>query len=686
MNGLMIRTRRLLPPFLLLIAGVLLCLLLGVIRIPSASAADASNFDPGHIIDDTVFYNSTAMTSSQIQNFLNAKVPNCDTNGTQPATDWGRSDISHATLASYIRNGTNGYTKDSGFHAPPYTCLKDFKQNTPQMEAASGLCSSLSARTNRTAAQIINDVARACGINPQVFVVLLQKEMSLVTDNWPLNRQYKNATGFACPDTAPCDPKYNGFFYQVYYAARQFMIYKKYANDFNYIAGRTNRIYWHPDLSRCGSSQVYIQNQATAALYIYTPYRPNQAALDNLYGTGNSCSSYGNRNFWRLFTDWFGSTIRPGEVAITARYNALNSDQKTKLGTSTSVVRCNLIDNGCYQTYTNGAIIWSSQTGAWESYGPTRTRWLQLGTEAGDLGYPTGALSCGLVNDGCWQRYQRGYMVWSQATGAWESKGGIRTTWQSAGAETGNLGYPTGPEVAYNGGWYQKYVNGYIVGKVSTGFWISSGDIRTRWVQLGAETGSLGYPLGATACGLADGGCWQRYEKGYIVQSSATGAWESKGGIRSRWVALNAENGTLGYPSGPETAYNGGWFQKYENGYIIGRNSTGYWESAGDIRTRWVQLGAETGSLGYPMGAVACGLTDDGCWQRYQHGYIVWSDATGAWESKGAIRTRWVQSGSESGSLGYPTGPIIQQTSSTSYQTYQGGRIYFTLPNTTRVE
>lgn len=296
MNDLMIRTRRLLSPFLILIAGVLLCLLLGVIRIPSASAADASNFDPGHIIDDTVFYNSTAMTSSQIQNFLNAKVPNCDTNGTQPATDWGRSDISHATLASYIRNGTNGYTKDSGFHAPPYTCLKDFKQNTPQMEAASGLCSGLSARTNRTAAQIINDVARACGINPQVFVVLLQKEMSLVTDNWPLNRQYKNATGFACPDTAPCDPKYNGFFYQVYYAARQFMIYKKYANDFNYIAGRTNRIYWHPDLSRCGSSQVYIQNQATAALYIYTPYRPNQAALDNLYGTGNSCSSYGNRH------------------------------------------------------------------------------------------------------------------------------------------------------------------------------------------------------------------------------------------------------------------------------------------------------------------------------------------------------------------------------------------------------
>ncbi len=272
-----------------------------------ASAANAKDFNPGRIIDDAVFYNSSAMDTSQIQALLNAKNPSCDTNGTQPASDWGRSDISHATLASYIRNGTNGYTKNTAYHAPPYTCLKNYRQNTPQMEAASGLCSGLSAQTNRTAAQIIDDVSKACGINPQVLIILLQKEQSLITDNWPLKVQLDKATGFACPDTAPCDPKYNGYFYQVYHAARQFKVYKAYPNSYNYLAGRTNRIYWHPDLSRCGSSQVYIQNQATAALYIYTPYRPNQAALNNLYGTGDSCSAYGNRNFWRMFTDWFGS-------------------------------------------------------------------------------------------------------------------------------------------------------------------------------------------------------------------------------------------------------------------------------------------------------------------------------------------------------------------------------------------
>jgi len=68
-----------------------------------------------------------------------------------------------------------------------------------------------------------------------------------------------------------------------------------------------NSIKWSPNDS-CGSSTVYIQNLATAALYDYTPYRPNQASLSAGYGTGDSCSSYGNRNFYLYFTDWFGST------------------------------------------------------------------------------------------------------------------------------------------------------------------------------------------------------------------------------------------------------------------------------------------------------------------------------------------------------------------------------------------
>ena len=281
--------------------GLVLVAALGVIFTPRPThAVTGADFNPGYIIDDAIFYNENALSATAVQSFLNSQVTSCDTNGTKPASEYGRPDITRAQ-----------YAASRGWQSAPYTCLRDYTQNTPQMEAASGYCGALPAASGQSSAQIITSIAKACHINPQVLLVLLQKEQSLVTDTWPLNSQYKNATGFACPDTAPCDPAYGGFFYQVYYAARQFQVYKARPNSYNYVAGRTNSIYLHPDLSRCGSTQVYIRNQATAALYIYTPYQPNSAALNNLYGTGDSCSSYGNRNFWRLFNDWFGPTIGP---------------------------------------------------------------------------------------------------------------------------------------------------------------------------------------------------------------------------------------------------------------------------------------------------------------------------------------------------------------------------------------
>ena len=296
----------------LILGAVLLLIGLQIYQTKTALALSGADFNPGRIIDDAIFYNNNSMSANQVQAFLNSKVPACDTQG---AGDSGYG----MTRAQYAAN--------RGWHGPPYTCLRDYTQNTPQMEAASGLCAAIPARNNASSAQIIADVANACGINPQVLIVLLEKEQSLVTDVWPLQVQFRNATGFACPDTAPCDPNYAGFFYQVYHAARQFKVYQKYPTQYNYVAGRTNRVYWQTNLggfinptgnendpsrsgqAGCGYSNVYIENQATAALYVYTPYRPNQKALDVLRGMGDGCSAHGNRNFWRLFNDWFGSSL-----------------------------------------------------------------------------------------------------------------------------------------------------------------------------------------------------------------------------------------------------------------------------------------------------------------------------------------------------------------------------------------
>lgn len=260
-------------------------------RSVTTEALSGSDFKAGNIITDSVFFDGGRLNASGVQNFLNARVPACDTWGTK------------------IRSGNQTraqYGASRGYPAP-YTCLRDYAQNTPTMTGESGLCSTYTGRANQSAAQIIADVGAICGVNQQSLIILLEKEQSLVTDDWPWSVQYASATGFGCPDTAPCDSSYGGFFYQVYYAARQF---KKYARDnaqYGYRAYRNNYIQYNPNTA-CGGSNIYIENQSTAGLYVYTPYQPNGPALSNLYGTGDGCSAYGNRNFWRLFNDWFGST------------------------------------------------------------------------------------------------------------------------------------------------------------------------------------------------------------------------------------------------------------------------------------------------------------------------------------------------------------------------------------------
>ena len=233
----------------------------------AASAADGRLFDPGNIVSDAIFYDGGAMNEAQVQGFLQSQVPAC--------------------------RGASG-------------CLTTIRGNTPSMAAAPGRCAALDAVTNESAASMIARVGAACGISQKAILVTLQKEQGLVTNSAPSQAALNAAMGMACPDTAPCDPAYSGLFYQIYWGARQFKNYVYYASSFNYRAGRINSIAFNPNAG-CGKASVYIVNNATAGLYNYTPYVPNAAALNNLYGTGDACSSYGNRNFWRIFSDWFGS-------------------------------------------------------------------------------------------------------------------------------------------------------------------------------------------------------------------------------------------------------------------------------------------------------------------------------------------------------------------------------------------
>ena len=249
------------------------------------AAADRSDFDPGYLISDLQFYDRNGMTESEIQSFLASKSGTCQNS----------------------------------------RCLDILRQDTAA-RTANEQCRSFSSGSNERVSRIIYRVQQACGIAAQVLLVTLQKEQSLVTSTAPTQRAVDYALGYDCPDTAPCNTEYAGIGPQLYSAAWQFQRYRLNPSWYNNQIG-TEYIQYHPNTS-CGTKRVVIRNAATAGLYNYTPYTPNSAAMSNLYGTGDSCSSYGNRNFWRLYTDWFGnptgqlsSAVSKSRLAGADRYS-----------------------------------------------------------------------------------------------------------------------------------------------------------------------------------------------------------------------------------------------------------------------------------------------------------------------------------------------------------------------------
>ena len=271
-------------------------------------AANLSNFDPGYIISDFQMGNYTSMTEAEIQAFLTMKNP-CDN------TDY---DL-------YLRLSRNaGYTWH--FANGHFVCLSEEKFGDGEVIGSGD-----------TAAHILWQAAQDYKINPQALIVLLQKETGLITDRIPNNGDYRKATGYGCPDTAPCSAQYYGFKNQVRRAAALFRTVLD-GGWTNYPLGE-NYVQYNPNAA-CGGSVVNIRSLATSALYRYTPYQPNAGALAAGYGTAY-CGAYGNRNFYHYFEDWFGgitdeklnsewqAMANPRMMEVTVETMAINPKEET---------------------------------------------------------------------------------------------------------------------------------------------------------------------------------------------------------------------------------------------------------------------------------------------------------------------------------------------------------------------
>ena len=157
-------------------------------------AASLANFDPGYIISDYQMGNYNSMSEAEIQAFLTAK------------NSCSNTSESYYQQLTASNPGVIWHFEDGHF-----ICLSEERFGVGE-EIGSG----------EKAARIIWKAAQDYHINPQVLLVLLQKETGLITDPIPNNYDYRKATGYGCPDTAACSSEYYGFKNQVRHAAALF--------------------------------------------------------------------------------------------------------------------------------------------------------------------------------------------------------------------------------------------------------------------------------------------------------------------------------------------------------------------------------------------------------------------------------------------------------------------------------
>jgi hypothetical protein len=258
------------------------------LSIPTAHAA----FNPNLLIDDNIFNNSSSMSASQINSWLNTYFPS--------------SCIS--THNGFSSPDPTGYSPSNGF----------------------------TYGGNVSGGQVVSDAAQAYGLNPEVLLATLQKESSVVSGTASYGCQYINtAMGYGCPDSGSCPTNpatESGFSKQVIHAAWLFKFgQQRSLGNTSWDVQSTNfpqsGDYWdnsddpqscyggpmtQGNFMRCSTdsstvyydgittidgSSVQIESGGTAALYYYTPHFS------------------GNENFVNLYTEWFGDPTSPCDAS-----------------------------------------------------------------------------------------------------------------------------------------------------------------------------------------------------------------------------------------------------------------------------------------------------------------------------------------------------------------------------------
>ena len=608
----------------------------------------ASEFNPGAIISDAQMYDNDALTEAEIQAFLNAKI----------TAEGGCTNTN--CLAVYKQTTVNKPIKYADF---PTGAIR---------------CNAYTGGANEPAARIIFKIQQACSVSAKSILVTLQKEQGLITARAPSAAKLAKAMGAGCPDGAACDPAYANFQEQVFYGASLLHWYSIPGSRY-YRAPGTYSIDYHPTDS-CGSLRVAIANQATSALYRYTPYTPNTSALANMWSTGDACASYGNRNFWRNYNLWFNL-----KAELYAQVAALPAGTKSNLGTVVSEAGCVDTANVCSITYQTGVVtinLFPVGSSISVSYGAIGTAYRNLGGVTGSLGAVSAAvesIDAGAAGVGARQRFANGYIYELPSHATVVVLNAIQTVYAAQGGPAGVLGWPTAVQrCTVAGTCDQKFTNGIIIPN-SVGTLVAvTGPIGVAFATAGGLTAPWGRPVdAATAVTAGENGSAtkQKFVNGFAYDRSGTTSYLANSLVPAV-TALGGE-ASLGFPTGATAASGTTAYQRFGSSWVFGTSGTATGRTLQDpLATAWSALGGATSYLGVMTAAVQSvsdGRGNSGSVATFTGGAIV-STPTGAFAYPNIIRTKFLAAGGVTGTLGWPTSNATLANYMWS-QTFTGGTV-----------
>lgn len=303
----------------------------------------------------------------------------------------------------------------------------------------------------------------------------------------------------------------------------------------------------------------------------------------------------------------------------------------------------------------------SGAPGSFPTHGAIGARHRADGGDRARYGRTISPETC--TDAGCYQRFERGTLVWSRSTPTSLIQGAFQDRWLGEGALGSPLGVPVGDERLSSGGRAaeQRFQRGDQRGSLYWTAWgtgtryvKATGAIGDLWLRDGGYAGSrYGYPTGEEQCGLALGACLQRFERSVIVWApSGQGTHRISGAFLARWEAEGGPASGMGVPAEDERALVSGkaYSQRFSRG---GGTSTGlYWTSwgtgthtvnlRGAIGGFWSSHGSHTQAgrdgagtrYGFPVTDEIC--ADGSCHQRFENGVVTWSARNGVWGGEAA--------------------------------------------------